>query len=49
LEIEERLHCYLSLYCGFTARAKDREEKYFKRARNREMESRVKIIELISN
>jgi hypothetical protein len=49
LEIEERLRPHLRLHCGFTARAKDREEKYFKRARNREMESRVKIIELISN
>jgi hypothetical protein len=37
------------LHFGFIARAKDREVSYFKRARNREMESRVKIIELISN
>jgi hypothetical protein len=49
LEIEEHLRLRLRLYSGFTARAKDREVNYFKRARNREMESGIKIIELISN
>jgi hypothetical protein len=49
LEIEEHLRSHLRLHCGFTARAKNREVSNFKRARNREMESRIKIIELISN
>jgi hypothetical protein len=49
LEIGERLRPHLRLHFGFTARAKDRELNYFKRARNREMESSSKIIELISN